>query len=74
MKRIALLPVILMVASCSSPAHKKLAVMYNPETKDTKECAVDPWHTWQWEYENVIQQCVKGYEAAGYKRVDTASE
>ena len=69
MKRLALAALVVLSA-CSRPASEKLAVMVHPETKQTAQCTVDPWHTWEWQYAEVIQQCVEGYERAGFKRVD----
>ena len=65
--------ILIFFTACSSPAHHKVAVMQNPETKDIQKCEIDPWATWQWEYRNVLQQCVQGYKAAGYERIDRPS-
>lgn len=70
MKKILVLCLGLSLTACSSPAHHKQAVMYNPETKDTKECKIDPWATWQWEYKSNLAECVIAYEKIGYQRID----
>lgn len=41
-------------------------IMYNPETKDVKECSVDYWNNWPWEEERVIQACVEQYKKIEY--------
>jgi len=61
---------VLLLSGCSASPKSKVAIMHNPETKDTKECKIDPWATWQWEYEKVLGQYIHGYEATGYQRVD----
>ena len=70
MRKVLVLSAALALVGCASPAKNKVAIMYNPETKDTKECRVDGWTTWQWQYAEVLQQCINGYEQAGYRRVD----
>lgn len=68
-KLIALSLATLIVSGCASPKNT-VAIMYNQETKDTQKCTVDAEIYAPWNFEKALNQCVKGYEAAGYKRVD----
>lgn len=70
MKIVFVLSCVVLLAACTGAAKNKLAIMYNPETKDTQRCEVDLSGQWQWEFAAVLEQCIKGYEAVGYQRVD----
>lgn len=63
---------VLLVSACGTirPPSEKIAVMYNPETKDTAQCTIDPHAAWQNQWAEIIGRCVRGYEKAGYIRVD----
>lgn len=70
MKKALTLCVALLLVGCANSPDELRAIMYNPETKDTKECVVDPWSAFPPQRPAILQQCVDGYVAAGYKRVD----
>lgn len=70
MKKLWIVCVALTLSACASPPSHKVAVMHNPATGDTQRCEIDPWATWQWQYKEVLAQCIKGYERSGYQRVD----
>lgn len=70
MKKISICFIAVLVLSGCVAVEDKFALMYNPETKDTKECTYDPWGTFTHQIPAVINNCVKSYEAAGYQRVD----
>lgn len=56
------------LAGCGSmhgPA--RIAVLQNPETKQTVECRVDPWGDMN--RRRQIDNCIAAYEKAGYRLV-----
>lgn len=61
----ALAALSLALAGCAGPHAVHL---YNPETKATVACDVDPWTSWTPGADN--ERCAKGYEKLGFKRVD----
>jgi hypothetical protein len=62
----AMLGVALLVgcAGTSYGEHSRIAVLQNPETKQTVECRADPWGDMN--YRRQIDNCIKAYKGAGY--------
>jgi len=57
--------------STSTASASRMAVLQNPETKQTVQCKVDPWGSLN--FATQVDNCIKAYEKAGYKKVaDTA--
>jgi hypothetical protein len=48
------------------PANR-LVVLQNPETKQTVQCRVDPWGSFN--HTSQIENCVTAYKKAGYRVV-----
>lgn len=51
-------------AGTPSGEHSRIAVLQNPETKQTVECRADPWGDMN--YRRQIDNCIKAYKGAGY--------
>jgi PBP1b-binding outer membrane lipoprotein LpoB len=64
--------ILLSGCSASSPSSSsRMAVLQNPETKQTVQCKIDPWGSMN--HAMQIENCIKVYEKAGYKKIaDTA--
>lgn len=57
----------LLAAGCASThSQARIAVLQNPETKQTVECKPDAWGT---NYSTQVNNCIAAYEKAGYKLV-----
>lgn len=57
----------------SAYTSSRIAVLQNPETKQTVQCKADPWGSLN--FAGQIENCIKVYEKAGYKKVaDSADE
>lgn len=70
MKKALILICGLAVTGCASG---QIAIMQNQKTGETVKCQPDPYYLeWEpWKYQEQLEQCVSGYEKAGYVRVDT---
>jgi hypothetical protein len=67
MKAISAMSVVTLLVACAGTPygqHSRIAVMQNPETKQTVECRADPWGDMN--YRRQIDNCIKAYEGAGY--------
>lgn len=51
---------------CSAP---EPVVLQNPDTKQTVQCAADPWAVWQWDMAAQNDDCARKYEQAGFQRL-----
>ena len=72
-----LLPLIalLVITGCSSTSSasaSRIAVLQNPETKQTVQCKVDPWGSLNFAIQ--VDNCIKVYEKAGYKKVADSAD
>lgn len=71
MKKIILL--CLLVAGCTSTnSYSRIAVLQNPESKQTVECRVDPWGSFN--TKGQVDTCVATYQKAGYKLVADSAQ
>ena len=64
---------ICFLSACTSTSYSasRIAVLQNPETKQTVQCKVDPWGGLNFAIQ--VDNCIKAYEKAGYKKLaDTA--
>lgn len=65
------LPAIL--AGCASTGSAaRIAVLQNPETKQTVECRVDPWGSLNFKLQ--VDNCIRVYQKAGYKLVSDSAD
>jgi len=67
----AVLPAMIIgivLTGCGGTNHPaRIAVLQNPETKQTVECRVDPWGSVN--YGGQVDNCITAYQKAGYKLV-----
>ncbi len=50
----------------------RIAVLQNPETKQTVQCKADPWGSIN--FAGQVDNCIKVYEKAGYKKVADSAD
>ena len=50
----------------------RIAVLQNPETKQTVQCKADPWGSIN--FAGQVDNCIKAYEKAGYKKVADSAD
>lgn len=50
----------------------RIAVLQNPETKQTVQCKADPWGSLN--YAGQVDNCIRVYEKSGYKKVADSAE
>lgn len=61
------------LAGCAATNHPaRIAVLQNPETKQTVECRVDPWGSMS--YGLQVDNCIAAYQKAGYKLVADSAQ
>lgn len=74
MYRIAVISLVALLAGCAATNHPaRIAVLQNPQTKQTVECRVNPWGSMN--YQAQVDNCVVAYKKAGYVLVaDSADE
>jgi|GEM_PF-2222627 len=71
--KIAMTILTVMLAGCAHTAHSaRIAVLQNPETKQTVECRPDPWGDLN--YKLQIDNCIAAYQKAGYKLVADSAD
>lgn len=63
---------VLTLSACASSSPARIAVLQNPETKQTVECRVDPWGHMDRALQ--VDNCIKVYEKAGYVLVADSAE
>ncbi len=66
---------LLLLSGCSSTSTasaSRIAVLQNPETKQTVQCKVDPWGSLNFAIQ--VDNCIKVYEKAGYKKVADSAD
>lgn len=63
----------LLGAGCAGTTHPaRIAVLQNPETKQTVECRVDPWGSVN--YQRQVDNCIAVYQKAGYRLVADSAD
>lgn len=69
-----LLPVVIPALVACGGYHNpaRIAVLQNPETKQTVECRVDPWGSVNRAAQ--VDNCIAVYQKAGYKLVADSAE
>lgn len=73
MKFSMLVVAVLLLSGCAGTTHpSRIAVLQNPETKQTVECRVDPWGSLN--YSGQVDTCIKAYQKAGYKLVADSAD
>jgi len=60
------------LVGCSSNSTQRIAVLQNPETKQTVECRVNPWGSF--DRDGQITSCVNTYVKAGYVKLSDSAE
>lgn len=71
----ALISYVFALSGCtanSAYTSARIAVLQNPETKQTVQCKADPWGSIN--FAGQIDNCIKVYEKAGYKKVADSSD
>lgn len=71
-KYYSVLFISLLVCGCGSYSPSRVAVLQNPETKQTVECKVDPWGSINRRAQ--VDNCIETYQKAGYKLVGDSAE
>lgn len=66
------LGISILVFGCASYSPSRIAVLQNPETKQTVECKVDPWGSINRRAQ--VDNCIETYQKAGYKLVGDSAE
>lgn len=62
---------VTLLAGCGMERPQRIAVLQNPETRQTVECRVDPWGSLN--YKGQVDECVATYQKAGFRLlVDSA--
>ena len=65
MKKIAIGLFVIFLAGCANPKYlARVAVLQNPQTKQTVECRVNPLGSF--DHEAQIDNCITVYKKAGY--------
>lgn len=62
MYRIAAISLVALLAGCAATA--RVAVLQNPETKQTVECKITPMAGMNWSEQ--VDTCIVAYQKAGY--------
>lgn len=62
---VILVACVLSLAGCGAPS--RVVVLQQPDTKQTVECRVDPWGSF--DFTGQIESCISAYNRAGYKVV-----
>lgn len=73
MYRIAAFGLVALLVGCASTHNaSRIAVLQNPQTKQTVECKVNPWGS---NYATQVDNCISTYKKAGYVLIaDSADE
>lgn len=69
MYRIAVCSLIALLAGCAATA--RVAVLQNPDTKQTVECKITPMAGMNWSEQ--VDTCIAAYQKAGYVLVADVS-
>ena len=56
----------------SSYTSARIAVLQNPDTKQTVQCKADPWGSLNFAAQ--VDNCIRVYETAGYKKVADSAD
>ena len=63
---------IILLQGCASHRQaSRIAVLQNPETKQTVQCRVDPWGDMN--HARQVESCIYAYQKAGYKLLSDSS-
>jgi hypothetical protein len=66
-KNLLVAPLLLTFVACGTYSPARIVIMQHPETKQTKECKVDPWGHINRKVQ--IDSCVDAYKQAGYEKI-----
>lgn len=69
MRNLTVLMIALLAAGCAST---RIAVLQNPDTKQTAECKVDPWGSIN--YGKQVDTCIATYQKAGYRLLSDSAK
>lgn len=73
--RLTLIAIAVLLAGCTTTTSaSRIAVLQNPETKQTVECRVQVTYG-SFSFRDQVENCISAYEKAGYKLVgDSANQ